>query len=165
MGKLIYSMIMSLDGFTAAEDGSFDWAAPSEEVHAFINDLVRPVKTHLYGRRMYEMMAGWETDPTFADHSPVTRDFAEIWKSADKIVYSRTLESVSTLRTRIEREFVPEAVRILKRDAPADLSVSGPGLAAHAINAGLVDEWHFVVAPVLVIGKAPPTPGRLKAKV
>ena len=115
MAKLIYAAITSLDGYVADEDGNFDWAMPDEEVHTFINDLERPVGTYLYGRRMYETMAGWETDRTLADEPSVIREFAEIWQAADKIVYSRTLETVSTARTRIERDFDPEAVRQLKR--------------------------------------------------
>src|SRR5215210_5616906 len=133
-------MIASLDGYVADEDGNFDWAFPDEEVHAFINDLDRQVGTYLYGRRMYEVMAGWETDPTLADQSPLMRDFAELWQAADKVVYSRTLETVSTARTRIERAFEPEAVRQMKASAGRDLSVSGPELAAQAFKAGLVDE-------------------------
>ncbi len=139
MAKLIYSAIASLDGYVADEDGNFDGAVPDEEVHTFINDLQRPIGTHLYGRRMYETMRGWETDPTLADQSLLMRDFAEIWQAADKIVYSKTLEEVSTARTRIERDFDPEAVRQMKAAAGRDLLVGGPNLAAHAIKAGLVD--------------------------
>ena len=152
MAKPIYSVIASLDGYVADEDGNFDWAAPDEEVHAFINDLDRPVGTYLYGRRMYETMVGWETDPTLADQSPPMRDFAEIWQAADKLVYSRTLQAVSTARTRIERDFDPEAVRQTKALAGRDLIVSGPQLAAHAFEAGLVDECHLFDAPVVVGG-------------
>jgi dihydrofolate reductase len=152
MAKLIYSAIASLDGYVADEDGNFDWAVPDEEVHAFINDLGRPIGTHLYGRRMYETMRGWETDPTLADQSPLMRDFAQIWQAADKIVYSKTLEEVSTARTRIERDFDPEAVRQMKAAGGRDLLVGGPNLAAHAIKAGLVDEYHMFVTPVVVGG-------------
>jgi dihydrofolate reductase len=152
VAKLIYSAIASLDGYVADEDGNFDWAVPDEEVHAFINDLDRPVGTYLYGRRMYETMVGWETDPTLADRSPLMRDFAEIWRAADKIVYSRTLERVTSARTRIERDFDPEAVRRTKAAAGRDLMVGGPDLAAHAIKAGLVDEWHLFVTPIVVGG-------------
>jgi dihydrofolate reductase len=130
MAKLIYSAIASLDGYVADEDGNFDWAVPDEEVHAFINDLDRSVGTFLYGRRMYETMVGWETDPTLAEHSPLMRDFAQIWQAADKIVYSKTLEVVSTARTRIERDFNPEAIRQMKALAGRDLIVGGPDLAA-----------------------------------
>src|ERR671929_906442 len=133
VAKLIYSATTSLDGYVADGDGNFDWAVPDEEVHAFINDLDRPLGTYLYGRRMYETMVGWETDPTLADRSPLMRDFAEIWQAADKIVYSKTLETVSTARTRVERDFDPEAVRQMKARAGRDISVGGPELAAHAI--------------------------------
>jgi dihydrofolate reductase len=150
MAKLIYSAITSLDGYVADADGNFDWAVPDEEVHAFINDLDRPLGTYLYGRRLYETMAGWETGPTLADLSPPTRDFAQIWQAADKIVYSRTLQAVSTTRTRIERNFDPEAVRKMKALAGRDLIVGGPELAAQAFEAGLVDECHLFVAPMVV---------------
>jgi dihydrofolate reductase len=152
MAKLIYSAITSLDGYIEDEDGKFDWAKPDEEVHAFINDLERPAGTYLYGRRMYETMQGWETDPSFAEHSPTLRDYAEIWQRADKIVYSRTLESTATARTRLERDFDPAAVRELKASAQSDLTVGGPELAAHALRAGLVDECQLFVAPVVVGG-------------
>ena len=151
MAKLIYSAITSLDGYVADEDGNFDWAEPDEEVHTFINDLERPVGSYLYGRRLYEVMVAWETMP-LADQPPFIRDFAEIWRAADKIVYSRTLEAVSSARTRIEREFDPEAVRQMKAAAERDISVGGLDLAAQAFNAGLVDELHLFVAPVVVGG-------------
>ena len=152
MAKLIYSAITSLDGYVEDEDGKFDWAAPDEEVHAFVNDLERPVGTYLYGRRMYETMAVWETDPSLAELSAASRDFAAIWQAAQKIVYSRTLEAVATTRTRIEREFDPDAVRQAKEAAGRDLLVGGAGLAAEAFRAGLVDELHLFLAPVLVGG-------------
>ena len=117
MARLIYSAITSLDGYVADQDGSFDWAAPDEEMHTFVNHLERPVGTYLYGRRMYESMVAWETMHTLPDQPPVVRDFAEIWQAADKIVYSKTLEAVSSARTRIERDFDPEAVRQLKAAA------------------------------------------------
>ena len=150
VAKLIYSAIASLDGYVADQNGNFNWAAPDEEVHAFINDLSRSFGIHLYGRRMYETMAVWETDPTLAGQSPLLRDFAETWQSADKIVYSRTLEEVSTSRTRIERDFDPDAIRQIKASAGSDLLVGGPNLAAQAIRAGLVDEWHLFFAPIMV---------------
>jgi dihydrofolate reductase len=150
MAKLIYSAIASLDGYVADEDGNFDWAAPDEEVHAFVNDLERPVGTYLYGRRMYDVMAFWETAHTLADESPVFKDFTEIWQAADKIVFSKTLESVSTSRTRLEREFDPAAIRELKASQGRDISVGGPELAAVAIKAGLVDECHLLLTPILV---------------
>ena len=149
MAKLIYSAIASLDGYIADEDGKFDWAEPEEEVHAFVNDLSRPVGTFLLGRRMYDVLLAWE-NLQLADQQPVIRDFAEIWRAADKIVYSRTLESASSARTQIEREFDPEAVRELKAMADRDLAVAGPELAAQAFKAGLVDECHLVLAPILV---------------
>ena len=149
MAKLIYSAITSLDGYVADEDGNFDWAAPDDELHAAVNELERPIRTYLYGRRMYETMVFWET----ADEpSPVERDYTEIWKSADKIVYSRTLDAVSSARTRIERDFDHETVRQLKATAERDLSVGGPDLAGQAIKAGLVDELHLFVGPVVVGG-------------
>jgi dihydrofolate reductase len=149
MAKLIYSAIASLDGYVADENGRFDWAVPDEEVHAFINDLERPVGTYLYGRRLYEVMAAWET---VNDESPSMQDFAELWRAADKIVYSKTMQTVSSSRTRIERDFDPDAVRQLKATAGRDMTVGGPNLAAQAIKAGLVDEWHLFVAPVVVGG-------------
>jgi dihydrofolate reductase len=151
MARLIYSAITSLDGYVADEDGNFDWAAPTEEVHTFVNDLERPVGTYLYGRRMYEVMVAWETMP-LADQPPVVRDFAEIWRAADKIVYSGTLGAVSSARTRIERDFDPEAVRQMKVSAERDITVGGPDLAAQAIKAGLVDECHLFVTPIVVGG-------------
>src|SRR5262245_62637783 len=126
MAKLIYSAITSLDGYVADEDGNFDWAEPDEEVHTFINDLERPVGTYLYGRRMYEVMVGWETADTLADQPPFMQDFAQVWQAADKIVYSKTLETASTARTRIERNFDPEAVQQLKAAAGRDVTVGGP---------------------------------------
>src|SRR2546423_15208583 len=123
MAKLTYSAIASLDGYIEDEDGSFDWAVPDEEVHAFINDLERANGTYLYGRRMYETMAGWETDPGLAAQSGVMRDYAQIWQAADKVVYSRTLETVATARTRLERNFDPDAVTRMKASAAGDLTV------------------------------------------
>ena len=165
MAKLIYLMIASLDGYVADEDGNFDWAFPDEEVHAFINDLDRPVGTYLYGRRMYETMAGWETNPTLADQSPLMRDFAHIWQATDKIVYSKTLETVSTAKTRIERDFDPEAVRQMKALAGRDLIVGGPELAAQAFEAGLVEECHLFVAPMVVGGGKRSLPKDVRLKL
>jgi dihydrofolate reductase len=165
MAKLIYLMIASLDGYVADEDGNFDWAVPDEEVHAFINDLDRQVGTYLYGRRMYETMVGWETDPTLAEQSPLMRDFAQIWQAADKIVYSKTLEAVSTARTRIERDFDPEAVRQMKSLAGRDLIVGGPELAAQAFKAGLVDECHLFVTPIMVGGGKRSLPNDVRLKL
>ncbi|HEX5761841.1 MAG TPA: dihydrofolate reductase family protein [Solirubrobacterales bacterium] len=151
--KLIYSTIASLDGYIADESGGFDWAEPDAEVHAFVNDLMRDVGTYLYGRRMYETMAVWETDPALAAESEETRDFAQLWQAAEKVVYSTTLEAASTRRTRIERSFDPEAVRQLKASAERDLAIGGgPGLAAHAFRAGLVDECDPFLVPIIVGG-------------
>jgi dihydrofolate reductase len=164
MVKLIYSAITSLDGYVADEDGNFDWAAPDEEVHRFINDLERPVGTYLYGRRMYDVMAYWESANT-ADQPSVVRDFAQIWQAADKIVYSTTLETASSNRTRIEREFDAEAVRQMKAAAGRDLTVGGPDLAAQAIKAGLVDEYHLFVAPIVVGGGKQSLPNNVRLKL
>ena len=152
MAKLIYSTITSLDGYVADEEGDFDWAAPDEEVHAFVNDLERKVGTYLYGRRMYEVMRYWETAHTLTDQPPVAQDYAQIWRAADKVVYSTTLETVSSARTRIERDFDPEVIRRMKERAERDISVGGPDLAAQALEAGLVDELHLFVAPIVVGG-------------
>jgi dihydrofolate reductase len=152
VAELIYSAITSLDGYVADEEGNFDWAAPDDEVHAFVNDLERPIGTYLYGRRMYEVMTYWETAHTVPDQPPVILDYAQIWQGADKVVYSTTLEETSSARTRIERDFDSEAVRQMKATAERDLSVGGPGLASQAIAAGLVDELHLFVAPVVVGG-------------
>jgi dihydrofolate reductase len=151
MGSLIYSAITSLDGYVADKDGKFEWGEPDAEVHEFVNDLGRPIGTYLYGRRLYEVMAAWENMNT-SDQPAYIRDFAQIWQAADKIVYSRTLDSVSTARTRIEREFDPAAVRGLKESATTDLLIGGPNLAGHALEAGLVDECHLFVAPMIVGG-------------
>jgi dihydrofolate reductase len=152
MAKLIYMAIASLDGYVADADGNFDWSMPDEEVHAFVNDVERPVGTHLYGRRLYEVMVAWETMDTSADQQPVMRDFAEIWRAAEKVVYSRTLEAASTARTRIERDFDPEAVRRMKASAQRDISIGGAELAAVALRAGLVDECHLLLSPIVVGG-------------
>jgi dihydrofolate reductase len=152
MAKLIYSAITSLDGYVADEDGNFDWAAPDEEVHTYVNDLERSVGTYLYGRRMYEVMVYWETANSVAEQPSFARDYADVWRAADKIVYSGTLETAITDRTRIERSFDPEVVRRMKETAERDMSVGGPNLAAHAIRAGLVDEHHLFITPVVVGG-------------
>src|SRR5512132_1884682 len=160
MAKLLYVMNASLDGYIADEDGKLDWTAPNEEFYAFINDLVRPVGTYLYGRQLYELMAVWDTDPAAAAQSPGAREFAEIWQAADKVVYSRTLAAASTTRTRIERDFEPEAVRQLKAAA-----VGGPTLGAQAITAGLVDEVHLFVWPVVVGGGKPFLPNKARLQL
>jgi dihydrofolate reductase len=152
VGRLIYSVIASLDGYVEDTAGAVEWAAPDEEVHAFLNELERPVGTYLYGRRMYETMVFWESPPHLAERSPAVQDFAKIWQSAEKIVYSRTLPSVTRAKTRIERAFDPEAVRQLKAAADRDLTAGGAELAAQAIEAGLVDEFQLLIVPVLVGG-------------
>jgi dihydrofolate reductase len=162
MARLIYSAIMSLDGYIADADGRFDWAAPDEEVHAFVNDLERPVGTYLYGRRMYQVMRYWETAHTIAGQPPVALDFTRIWLAADKIVYSTTLGAPATARTRIERDFDPDRVRKLKAAADRDLTVGGAQLAAQAIAAGLVDEFQLFVVPAVVGGGTRALPGRVR---
>jgi dihydrofolate reductase len=147
--NLIYSALTSLDGYIVDAQGSFDWAAPGEQVHAFVNDLERPIGTYLYGRRMYDVMVAWET---IDDPSPVMRDFAEIWRGAEKIVYSGTLEATASARTRIERTFDVNAIRQLKASAERDIGVGGATLAAAAFRAGLVDECHLFINPVVVGG-------------
>ena len=151
MAKLSYLAITSLDGYVADEDGKWDWSEPDEEVHAFVNDLARPVGTYLYGRRMYEVLVAWETLDT-AGQPAFIEDFAQIWRAADKIVYSRTLEAASSARTRIEREFDPDAVRRAKASAGRDMMVGGPDLAGQAMAAGLVDELHVFISPIVVGG-------------
>ncbi len=162
MAKLIYTAIMSLDGYVADEDGNFDWAEPDEEVHAFVNDLERPIGTYLYGRRLYEVMAAWET---ITDDQPFMRDYADIWRAAEKIVYSRNLETVSSERTRIERSFDPDAVREMKAAADRDMSVGGPTLAAQAIRAGVVDEICLFLAPAVVGGGTRALPDNVRLKL
>ena len=154
MAKLIYSVITSLDGYVADRDGDFHWAAPDEEVHRFVNDLERPIGTYLYGRRMYEVMVFWEDERALSDPTPVGQAFGRIWRAADKVVYSRTLETVSSVRTRLERSFDPAALREWKRRPGRDISVGGPGLAAQAIRAGVVDEYHLLVTPSWSAGHA-----------
>jgi dihydrofolate reductase len=165
MAKLLYVMNVSLDGYIADEDGKFDWGEPGEEYYAFLNDLLRPVGTYLYGRRLYELMAVWETDPAAAAQSPGTREFAAIWQAPDKVVYSRTLAAAATTRTRIERDFDPGAVRHLKAAAERDLTVGGPDLGAQAITAGLVDEYHLFVWPAVVGGGKRFLPARVRLQL
>jgi dihydrofolate reductase len=155
IAKLIYSGNCSLDGYTADERGNIDFTAPDDEVHSFWNDLERGIGTSLYGRRMYETMAVWEKPETIGGGGAIVREYAEIWKDADKIVFSRTLDQVSTERTRIEREFDPDAIRQLKEEADRDISIGGPTLAVEALRAGLVDEFHQVLAPIVVGGGTP----------
>jgi dihydrofolate reductase len=162
MSKLIYSAITSLDGYVADADGRFDWAEPDEDVHSFVNDLERPIGTYLYGRRLYEVMVYWETAHALADQPSWIRDFTEIWQAADKVVYSKTLETVSRARTRIERDFDPEAIRRMKISEEKDITVGGPHLAAYAIKARLVDEYHLFVAPIVVGGGTPALPDNVR---
>lgn len=161
MARLIYSAIASLDGYVADADGDFSWAALDAQVHAFVNDQERPIGTYLYGRRMYEVMRFWATAPTTGDE-PVMTDFAGIWQAADKVVFSRTLDEVTTPRTRLERTFEPEAVRALVAGADRDVSVGGPGLAGQAMAAGLVDEVHLFLCPVIVGGGTHALPDGLR---
>ncbi len=155
MAKLIYSAIASLDGYVEDRAGRFDWAAPDDEVHAFVNGLERPIRTYLYGRRMYETMTFWETVSPAGDQPAVIRDFAAVWQAAEKIVYSRSLDTVTSAKTRIEREFDAGAVRRLKASSPSDLTIGGAALAGQAIAAGLVDELHLFLTPIVVGGGKP----------
>jgi len=158
MARLIYVANVSLDGYIEDENGSFGWTAPDDELLAFITDLLRPVGTHLYGRRLYETMAVWETDPTLSTASQLMADFGNVWQGADKVVYSTTLDTVSTARTRLERNFDPDSVRDMKATATTDLTVGGAQLAAHALKATLVDECHLIIHPVLIGGGKPALP-------
>ena len=165
MAKLIYATPTSLDGYIADETGSPDWAAPDEEGFAFINDLLRPIGLYLYGRKMYETMAIWETPDVIPGLTPAMLNFARIWQAAGKIVYSRSLEVVSAPKTRLEREFDPQVVRDLKAQLPHDISVAGPNLAAQAIRAGLVDEYHLLVIPMMLGGGKRVLPGNVRVKL
>jgi dihydrofolate reductase len=165
MAKLIYSAITSLDGYVADAEGKFDWAAPDQELHAVVNDLERGIGTYLYGRRMYEVMRYWEAPPKLADQPHVVQDYARIWQAADKVVYSRTLETVSSARTRIERDFDAAVIRQMKARAGSDISVGGPELAGQAIKAGLVDEIHLFVGPIVVGGGTPSLPSGVGVKL
>ena len=165
MTKLIYAALASLDGYVEDEEGRFDWAAPDDEVHAFVNELERPIGTYLYGRRMYETMVFWETAGAEVDEPAVFGDYAEIWRAAEKIVYSRTLQTVSSARTRIEREFDPDAVRRLKQSSGADIAVGGAELAGQAIDAGLVDECHLFLCPIVVGGGKRALPDNVRAQL
>ena len=161
MAKLHYTAITSLDGYVADADGRFDWSEPDEEVHAFVNDLERPIGTYLLGRRMYDVLVAWETMDT-TDEPPAMEDYAKIWRAADKIVYSRSLDAVTTAKTRLERSFDPDAIRAMKTSAERDLSVGGPDLAAQAFRAGLVDEIQLFLAPVVVGGGTRALPGEVR---
>jgi dihydrofolate reductase len=161
MGRLVYTTITSLDGYVADETGNFDWAAPDEEVHAFVNDLERPIGTYLCGRQLYEVMTFWD-DADLTDEPDVMRDYAAIWQSADKVVYSTTLSEVSTARTQLRQRFDVDEVQRWKASAARDLSVGGPGLAAAALRAGLVDEVQQFLSPVVVGGGTHFLPGGLR---
>lgn len=167
MANLIYVANMSLDGYTEDKDGKFDWTDPSEEVEVFrfITNLVRATRTHLYGRRMYETMMVWETDPNLAAQSPLMRDFAEVWQAANKIVYSKTLETISTRKTQLERTFDPEAIRQLKEAVEDDILIGGPELTAHAFRAGLIDECHLFLIPILVGGGKSALPDNVRLEL
>jgi dihydrofolate reductase len=165
MAKLIYVANVSLDGYIEDANGRFDWTAPIDEVFTFITDIVRPVGTYLYGRRMYETMAVWEADPTLAAQSELRADFANVWQAADKIVYSTTLPAVSTTNTRLERRFDPDSVRETKTSSATDLTVGGSTLAAHAFNAGLVDECQLFIYPVLVGEGKPAFPSNARVQL
>ncbi|MCW2994044.1 MAG: deaminase [Conexibacter sp.] len=158
MAKLIYSTIASLDGYIEDASGAFDWSAPDAEVHGFVNDLERPIGTYLYGRRMYETMVYWETAPTTGDDHAEVLDYARIWQAAEKVVYSTTLTTPASERTRIEPAFDPEAVRALKAASERDISIGGPALAAQALRAGLVDELNLLLSPIVVGGGKPSLP-------
>jgi dihydrofolate reductase len=164
MAKLIYAAITSLDGYVEDAEGRFDWAEPDDEVHAFVNDLERPIGTYLYGRRMYETMVFWETVSSEADAPAVSRDYAGIWRSAEKVVYSRTLQTASSARTRIEGEFDQDAVWQFKQSSEADIAVGGAELAGQAIGAGLVDEWHMFLCPIIVGGGKRALPANVRAQ-
>jgi dihydrofolate reductase len=162
MADLIYAAIASLDGYVADEGGEFGWAAPDEEVHSYVNALERPIGTYLYGRRMYDIMVFWETEGDGDDEPAVMHEYTEIWRAADKIVFSRTLESPSSARTRIEREFDPVAVRALVDAAPSDMSLGGAELAGQALAAGVVDQVHLILVPVIVGGGTRALPGGVR---
>lgn len=165
MAQLIYTTNSSLDGYIEDRDGKFDWTAPDEEYFTFISNLVRGAGTYLYGRRLYESMRVWETDPNYAAGSPLTRDFAEIWQAANKIVYSTTLETVSTRRTQLERSFDPEAVRQFKEVVEQDILIGGAELAAHAFRSGLIDECHLFLMPIIVGGGKQSLPDNVRLEL
>lgn len=165
MGELIYTVIASLDGYIADPTGDFSWAMPDPEVHQFANDELAGVTTHLYGRRTYELMVPWETDPALAEGQPEAAEFAQLWQEADKVVYSTTLRRAATRRTTVQREFTPEAVREIKHRSDGDLVIAGPTLAAHALRAGLVDQVHQVLLPVVIGGGLAVFPNGLRLEL
>jgi dihydrofolate reductase len=165
MAKLIYAAISSLDGYVADSEGNFDWSMPSEEVHRFVNNLERRIGTYLYGRRMYEVMRYWETASTGNGEPSAGQEFAKMWQATDKIIYSRSLENVSTARTKLEREFDPAVIRRMKADASRDIAVSGPTLAGQALKLGLVDECHLFLSPIVVGGGTPALPDNVRVQL
>lgn len=165
MAKLIYVTNTSLDGFIEDQHGSFNFSEPADDRFVFTTELMGQVGTHLYGRRLYETMAVWETDPAFAAESELMAEFARIWQAADKIVYSTTLGEVSTGRSKLERAFVPETVRTMKESASRDLMVGGANIAAHAFAAGLVDEYHAFICPVILGEGKPALPNDLRTEL
>jgi dihydrofolate reductase len=165
MANLIYTTNTSLDGYTEDMNGKFDWTDPSEDVFRFITNLIRADGTHLYGRRTYENMMVWETDPNLAGQSPLMRDFAQVWQAADKIVFSRTLEAVSTRKTQIERNFDPEAIQRLKESVEQDIHIGGAELAAQAFLSGLIDECHLFILPIIVGGGKPALPDNVRLEL
>ncbi|MGA7671273.1 MAG: dihydrofolate reductase family protein [Nitrolancea sp.] len=165
MAKLTYSAITSLDGYIEDDRGGFDWAMPDEEVHAFVNDLERPIGVHLYGRRMYETMVYWETVDTAGDQHAAATDFAHIWRTADKIVFSRTLQTVSSARTRIERDLDIDAINRLKQNSGSDITIGGAEIAGEAIAAGLVDELHLLVVPTIIGGGKKALPDNVRIRL
>jgi dihydrofolate reductase len=162
MARLIYSAIASADGYVEDAAGRFDWAAPDEELHCFVNDLQRPVGTYLYGRRMYQTMLYWETAHTVPGQPPSVREFTGIWQAAEKIVFSKTLQSLPSARTRIEPNFDPGMIRQLKSATEHDMTVGGADLAGQAIKAGLVDELQLFLAPIVVGGGKPALPNDVR---
>lgn len=165
MAKLIYAAISSLDGYVADSEGNFDWSMPSEEVHRFVNNLERRIGTYLYGRRMYEVMRYWETASTGNGEPSAGQEFAKMWQANDKIIYSRSLENVSTARTKLEREFDPAVIRRMKADASRDIAVSGPTIAGQAMKLGLVDECHLFLSPIVVGGGTPALPDNVRIQL
>lgn len=165
MAKLIYAAISSLDGYVADSEGNFDWSMPSEEVHRFVNNLERRIGTYLYGRRMYEVMRYWETASTGNGEPSAGQEFAKMWQANDKIIYSRSLENVSTARTKLERELDPAVIRRMKADASRDIAVSGPTIAGQAMKLGLVDECHLFLSPIVVGGGTPALPDNVRIQL
>jgi dihydrofolate reductase len=161
MARLVYAVLASLDGYVADEAGNFDWAAPGEDVHRFINELERSVGTYLFGRRLYEIMAVWQDFPDIEQEPEVIGEYAAIWQSADKIVYSETLAAVTTPKTRLDRSFDPQSVRAMVTDQEQDVSIGGPTLASHALRAGIVDDIHLFIVPHIVGGGTPCWPAGL----